>query len=78
MFYFVIRIYGKINVCTLVTMSKGGDKSCNTIQVDSPNVQYTDECIESTVDYPVNYVTTNKNNSIVVKFPVFICLFKFC
>lgn len=35
------------------------------IRVDSPNVQYTRDYIESTLEYPINYAI-NRNNAIVV------------
>lgn len=35
------------------------------VQVESPNVQYSKEYIDSTIDYPINYATS-QNNTIVV------------
>lgn len=40
------------------------------IRVDSPNVQYTKDYIESTVEYPINYAV-NQGNAIVVNIYIF-------
>lgn len=51
------------------TMPKSDDgSSCSVIRVDSPNVRYTDEYIESTVDYPISYACKDRDNTIVVSF----------
>lgn len=42
-----------------------GDDSAELIRVDSPNVKYTKDYIESTIEYPINYVI-DQNNTIVV------------
>lgn len=44
----------------------GNDAAAGVVQVDSPNVQYSKEYIESTIDYPINYAV-NEKGTIVVK-----------
>jgi len=44
------------------------NNTSDVVQVDSPNVQYTKECIESTIDYPINYALTEKDTIVVIKF----------
>lgn len=43
-----------------------GNDAAGIVQVDSPNVQYSKEYIESTIDYPINYAV-NEKDTIVVK-----------
>lgn len=47
--------------------SAGDTGAAVVLQVDSPNVKYSGEYIESTVDYPVNYAV-NQGNTIVVNY----------
>jgi len=42
-----------------------GNDAGGLVQVDGPNVRYSKEYIESTVDYPINYAV-NENGTTVV------------
>lgn len=56
---------------TSKTHNDSGSNNTRTVKVESPNVQYSKEYIESTVDYPINYAV-DKDNAMVVNLQMFI------
>lgn len=63
----LVNLYSKPNTTMSKNCCDDSGSNARSIQVDSPNVQYCKEYIQSTVDYPVNYAV-DQGNTIVVNF----------